>query len=383
MIDKTLLKYIEIHKNGYIILNNKKRVIYANTSIKELFSNDVDQLFGDFSMCNNIVMEKKCCQETSKCKKCVINNALNKILEDRETKIIKSIEFNFNSKIFNITCQLDYIDGYIIIEFINIERIEEETYLLNRILNSSKDLLFYKDSNLRYKYVNNSYINFLGMKKKDIIGRCDEEILPKEMVKTCVETDRITLKRNLYSGIEIVGDRYYRVLKECINGGIMCVGQDITEEIRLYNESNIDELTKLGNRRKFNSSVEKIYKRKDNDYYLILIDIDDFSSVNNNLGHDIGDMYLKELSLILSRYSDLEFFRLGGDEFIGLISSNIKKVEKRITTIFRDLYSQKKIMISMGVKKLDLNISYNENYKLLDETLYISKRKGKNQVSYY
>ncbi|MGL5353368.1 MAG: diguanylate cyclase, partial [Clostridium sp.] len=361
----------------------EKKVIYANKVAKEMFSREIDVLFGQFSKCNNTIVEKKDCQETSCCKKCVINNTLNQILKDRETKVVNDIEFITNSREFNITCQLDYIDGYIVIEFIHLKIIDDEIALLKRIMNNTKDLLFYKDSNLNYKYANKSYLKFLGAEKKDIIGKSDKDILPKEMVESCLETDIIALEKEVYSGVETIGNRYYSVLKERIDGGIMGLAQDITEEINLYNEANIDELTKLGNRRKFNSCINNIYEIEDNNYYLVLIDIDDFSYVNNSFGHAVGDKYLKELSSILSRYSDLTFYRLGGDEFIGLIPRDIKTVEKRLSCIFEQLNYHKKIKISVGVKKLNLDISYDENYKLIDETLYSSKKKGKNQVSYY
>lgn len=384
MINEILLKYFEMHKNGYIILNNEKLIIYANAIARDLFtSNDINVLFGKFSTCNNTIIEEKECEEISCCEKCVINDALNQIIKDKETKVVKNIEFNNNGIQFNITCQLDYIDGHIVIEFIHINIIDDEIALHKKIMNNTKDLLFYKDSNLEYKYVNDSYLKFLNIEKKDVVGKSDQEILPKEMVKPCFETDIIALEKNIYSGVERVGDRYYRVFKECVSGGIMGIAQDITQEIKLYNEANVDELTKLGNRRKFNSCIKNIYELKEDDYYLVLLDIDDFSNINNSFGHDVGDACLQELCEALSTYSDLTFFRLGGDEFIGLIARDIKTVQKRLEDIFKKLNHEKKIKVSMGVKKLNIDIPYEENYRLIDETLYSSKKKGKNQISYF
>ncbi|MBF0628806.1 MAG: diguanylate cyclase [Magnetococcales bacterium] len=85
-----------------------------------------------------------------------------------------------------------------------------------------------------------------------------------------------------------------------------------------------DPLTGLGNRRLFTQLVEKSlavchrYKRR---MAVMYLDLDRFKPINDTLGHDVGDLLLKEVSGRLKtalRESDV-MFRLGGDEFAALL----------------------------------------------------------------
>jgi diguanylate cyclase (GGDEF)-like protein len=80
-----------------------------------------------------------------------------------------------------------------------------------------------------------------------------------------------------------------------------------------------DYLTKLGNRRYFIEYLESSAKEYAKKYiYLLLIDLDYFKTINDTLGHDVGDKLLIEVSnrmQILSNQNDNILARLGGDEF--------------------------------------------------------------------
>jgi diguanylate cyclase (GGDEF)-like protein len=109
----------------------------------------------------------------------------------------------------------------------------------------------------------------------------------------------------------------------------------------------IDALTELYNKREFNKKVFEITKRKpkNNQYGGIVIDIDDFKSVNDTYGHSVGDDALKTFGNILEKSFDDNTFvaRIGGDEFaaimktekltslkavIGLIEENVEKLNE-------------------------------------------------------
>ncbi|MBF0270877.1 MAG: GGDEF domain-containing protein [Magnetococcales bacterium] len=85
-----------------------------------------------------------------------------------------------------------------------------------------------------------------------------------------------------------------------------------------------DPLTGLGNRRLFTQLVEKslaVCHRYQRRMAVMYLDLDHFKPVNDTLGHDIGDLLLKEVSGRLKhalRDSDV-VFRLGGDEFAALL----------------------------------------------------------------
>jgi len=103
-----------------------------------------------------------------------------------------------------------------------------------------------------------------------------------------------------------------------------------------------DSLTELPNRNQFQESLEhhiQVHKQLNKSFVLLLIDLDRFKSVNDTLGHHVGDILLKEVSLrlhsvlrdddIVSRLdqesilqlSDDLVARLGGDEFSAILTS--------------------------------------------------------------
>ena len=92
-----------------------------------------------------------------------------------------------------------------------------------------------------------------------------------------------------------------------------------------------DQLTSLGNRRYFVELLESSVKQNHDKYtYLLLIDLDYFKTINDTLGHDIGDELLQEVSSrmkSLCKQYDNDVARLGGDEFCILSKSYYTKDE--------------------------------------------------------
>ncbi len=82
-------------------------------------------------------------------------------------------------------------------------------------------------------------------------------------------------------------------------------------------EANYDTLTKLPNRKHYNSFIKEIMKEKEF-FALLFIDLNKFKSINDTYGHDVGDSVLKEVSRRLSESIGEEdmLARLGGDEFV-------------------------------------------------------------------
>ena len=104
-----------------------------------------------------------------------------------------------------------------------------------------------------------------------------------------------------------------------------------------------DPLTKLFNRRHFETELEREYKRAKrykNDLSLAIIDIDFFKRINDTYGHSCGDYILKEVAYIMNqnfRQTDT-IFRYGGEEFVVLLTETpastacvpLERLRKRI-----------------------------------------------------
>ena len=159
------------------------------------------------------------------------------------------------------------------------------------------------------------------------------------------------------------------------------------EKEKLRRLANLDQLTNIYNRRKFQELFELEYKR--NKRYkrslsCIFFDIDHFKSINDNFGHDIGDSVLKELSsLVLNSIRETDFFaRWGGEEFVILlpetskdvafhIAENLrKKIKKEVFTKVKD------VTVSLGVAELKTE-DMKTFLKRADQALYKAKNNGR------
>ncbi len=143
-----------------------------------------------------------------------------------------------------------------------------------------------------------------------------------------------------------------------------------------------DSLTKLRNRR----SLNKI----DSYHSVILGDIDHFKKINDENGHNFGDLVLIEVSNILKnsiRESDL-VCRWGGEEFVILLKncSNEDAYNKAIQLKERISQLEEKIGIrvtmSFGVSDIS-NKSLKTAIEEADKAMYISKEAGRNRVTVY
>jgi diguanylate cyclase (GGDEF)-like protein len=154
-----------------------------------------------------------------------------------------------------------------------------------------------------------------------------------------------------------------------------------------------DVLTALPNRRMFNDHLRRLIaacQRGHGEFALLLIDLDDFKSINDTFGHDVGDAVLAEIGSRLKgliRETDLAA-RLGGDEF-GLLLANPRgkdDVDAACGRIVRKVcepigVSGHFVVIgaSVGIAGLhEVGATPEELYKAADVALYEAKRSGRN-----
>ena len=111
---------------------------------------------------------------------------------------------------------------------------------------------------------------------------------------------------------------------------ILCVSRDVTlqkiAEDKLRLSSEVDDLTKLINRRTFRKKTKQaiqVAKETRTLVGVMLIDLDHFKNINDTLGHQAGDHLLKVLSKRFQKYisEQVSIARLGGDEFAVVVHS--------------------------------------------------------------
>jgi diguanylate cyclase (GGDEF)-like protein len=149
-----------------------------------------------------------------------------------------------------------------------------------------------------------------------------------------------------------------------------------------------DTLTKLYNRRAFDQEIKSIFinqSHRGKAISLILFDIDDFKSINDNYGHDIGDQVIIRLAELLKLDMPANSFisRWGGDEFAIIYSADLVKAEfyiKNLIYRIKILQSDELpfITISAGITELKSTDNIKSLFKRADNILYEAKESGKN-----
>ena len=163
---------------------------------------------------------------------------------------------------------------------------------------------------------------------------------------------------------------------------------------RLKDFSFKDEVTGLYNRRFFSIRLEEEvsrYRRFDHPVSVVLLDLDAFKSVNDDLGHGAGDETLRGLAEILLRHSRgiNVICRYGGDEFAVLLVETSKAGARLYADRIRYVFSsyqfahRRRVTASFGIASLPEDVAPTADglIRAADEALYAAKRAGKNRVS--
>ena len=156
-----------------------------------------------------------------------------------------------------------------------------------------------------------------------------------------------------------------------------------------------DELTRLYNKRFFNKQLKieiARTKRTGQPFCLMFIDLDNFKSVNDTLGHTKGDEFLVSLChLICQKTRPTDFAcRYGGDEFIIIMPATYLadgiSIAQRWHDSIKQIASEMGLNISssIGIDEFDVSCTLNSEEFLdkVDKELYNAKNTGKNKVSY-
>lgn len=152
--------------------------------------------------------------------------------------------------------------------------------------------------------------------------------------------------------------------------------------------ANNDELTGIGNRKYFLQSFRNRQLLGDSYYSLFLLDIDHFKQVNDQYGHNNGDLALCDLAealrTVLGR--DALFARWGGDEFIGALESeNAERRLQELLAYVRKLQDRPygPITISIGLQQIKPDMNFMDITKGADAALYQSKAEGRDRLTIY
>lgn len=156
-------------------------------------------------------------------------------------------------------------------------------------------------------------------------------------------------------------------------------------------KANTDPLTKLFNRNIFRELVMESLEASPNQGILLMIDMDNFKLVNDQLGHPEGDKVLKCFAHMLENYFNRNkdiVARIGGDEFAVYVGRSIECPETEAMlnkfialfhNTFDELYPKQKLSVSIGGSYVkSCGSVYEKLYQNADNAMYQIKKNGKN-----
>jgi len=176
----------------------------------------------------------------------------------------------------------------------------------------------------------------------------------------------------------------------------------LVEQRRLLERlANIDPLTSIGNRRKFNERLKEAWQQsKQNQHFLslVMIDIDFFKQYNDSFGHASGDIVLENVAKALENQinTDVDLVaRYGGEEFVLILPNKTKIKAMEIVQSCRQAIKDLEIphprqdqinyiTVSMGgvicIPSNDPKASADAVLRFADQLLYQAKQEGRNKV---
>ena len=156
--------------------------------------------------------------------------------------------------------------------------------------------------------------------------------------------------------------------------------------------SRVDHLSGVNNRQAIDNILEGEVERSfryNQPLSVVMLDLDDFKKVNDNFGHETGDMVISEIGAILNfnlRLPD-SAGRWGGEEFVIVLpGSDLEKgriTAERIREYIADLKVpglDRPVTASLGIAQHNPSLSAVDIMANADKAMYQAKQKGKNQV---
>ena len=203
--------------------------------------------------------------------------------------------------------------------------------LLSHAVMNVNDSIYITDMNDNIVFVNKAFLETYGYEEEEIIGQ------KSIMLGEIGWKGEYIQKRKNGSELPVMITKSTVVLEEKENEyAFVIVARDIKErktmEETISHMAHYDALTGLPNQLLFNDHLRIAMSQADRSrkkVAVIMLDLDDFKSVNSKLGHNVGDLLLQAVAKRLKtflRKSDT-VARIGGDEFVIMLSEIIKEAD--------------------------------------------------------
>lgn len=294
---------------------------------------------------------------------------------------------------------------------------------LESVFSNTQDALFLidvVDGSFIYRKLSASHQQMTGLSNADVVGRTPKEVFGAENGSTredryqrCVNTKTpVTFEETVYPdhGERILETKVSPIARSGRVVQLIGSSRDITRQKRFESElrylSEMDMLTNIPNRRKASEELDRELSRAQRHGHslsVLLIDVDHFKRVNDDLGHETGDAALRAIASTLQaclRPSD-RVGRWGGEEFVIILPetdhAGARIAAERIREAVENasILNDRPITVSVGLvstgkaparsneepSPTGLAHSPESLLRIADEELYRAKENGRNQIS--
>ncbi len=305
--------------------------------------------------------------------------------------------------------QVTVIDLSPAIQLQNIVRKQDQMYR-DMIMQSGQGILVHRD--FKPLMVNQSWVNLQGGKSIEQVLQLDTilDLVPKQNVESIYQRYQTVMSgepsgtSNVVENIGLDGvHRFFNIYDNAViwegKPAMQVVLEDVTQKVmlekQLVHQANYDEMTDLLNRRAIYEWFRE-HMTSDNHLVCMLLDIDDFKSINDTYGHMVGDEVICALANITKRSVESVggvAGRWGGEEFIVFLPNATSEMSHEISEQIRQQFNQAEFKIdeqtrfnssvSIGMSDslaCEERMTIDALVNLTDQSLYRAKANGKNCV---
>jgi diguanylate cyclase (GGDEF)-like protein/PAS domain S-box-containing protein len=297
------------------------------------------------------------------------------------------------------------------------QAIEQERKRMERILSSTTEGICGIDEKMECQFINEAAAELFGRTIEECVGKNIDDLMQTDAdedagtpIAHALRTGNAVrlVEHTIRKGIQSIPVLYSCspvMKKDQVTGAVVTI-VDVSEikkaEEALRHQALHDALTALPNRKAFEErlSQELSKARATNQMVAVLfVDLDRFKSVNDSLGHTVGDILLKEVAfrletILCNNGKPVDMVaRLGGDEFIllltdvkspqelNIVAEKILEEVQQPVTINRNTV---RITTSTGITLFPTDADdANTLFKNADTALYKAKAAGRNKYQFY
>lgn len=290
---------------------------------------------------------------------------------------------------------------------------EQQSRLFETMLSTSPDLSYILDFEGRFLYVSSAMRDLYQRDTLQLLGTSlYNDAMPSANQILAHIQDIIKTGQKCHGELEVPSvwgsTRFFEYIfapvfnkkgdVEAIAGASRDISDRKNAEAQIWRTANYDPLTGLVNRRLFHEKLDQTVKhcmRSNESFALLFIDLDKFKEINDSLGHNIGDLLLKQTAKRIKeclRDTDT-IARIGGDEFTVIFENapdveQVKSVTEKILTAVHTPFSIKKHKINISAS-IGITVSHLDGLapetliKNADSAMYLAKQEGGDRLKLY